>query len=180
MAVSSTQLAAFRTRTRDLHNWLRKKRNGKTMLVLDSRLNYTALQAARWQASRDVMAHSGYYCKTFCTGCNSVCNYCTCSKAVGENVAGGWGTADSVCLQGWRYSCAHYYNMVNGGFNLMGVGVADAADGTRYWAVHLAGNRAYCGTSGGYTCACTSLGGGKYAWKSTDPWRCPGGTGGCP
>lgn len=179
MAVSSAQLAAFRTRTRDLHNYLRKKRNGRTMLVLDSRLNATALKAAQLQASRNAMQHTNYYCTTFCTGCST--SNPSCTKAVGENVAGNWSTADSVVLQGWRNSCRHYYNMVNGGFNLMGVGVADSSTGVRYWAVHFAGKASYCAgkgcpSSNSYCCACQSTG----AWKTGDVWRCPGGSQGCP
>jgi uncharacterized protein YkwD len=174
---TTAQLSAFRTRARDLHNALRKERNGKTMLALDSRLNTTALKAAEYQASRNAMQHTPFYCRAYCSGCpSSGCtNACSCSKAIGENVAGGQTSVDFVVLslgQGWRGSCQHYYNMVNGGFNLMGLGVAKSSTGKWFWAVHFAGRATIC-PGGGYCCRC--VGGSCKTWASNDCWR-PGGS----
>lgn len=168
MALSSSQVTALRNRALVLHNNLRKDRNGKTMLSADSKLQATAQDWAQAQANANTMKHSNTFGKAYP------------NKSAGENVAGGYSTADSVVLQGWRRSCAHYYNMVNGGFNKIGIGVAQAKNGKIYWATHFSGNNSYCQGKGcasnaSYCCACNGSNSSGWSWKGGDQWRCPGG-----
>lgn len=159
--LSSSTISAYRTRVRDLHNQLRRQRNGRTMLELRSDLNSTAQYWANKMASQRSMYHSNVYCNA-------------CDRSCGENVAGNWNSPDSVVLTGWRNSCRHYYNMVNGGYNRMGVGVQRASNGALYWAVHFCGPSTYCRALNvtcpdncGFCCACASC----TNWKSNDPWK---------
>lgn len=167
MAFTTTQLSTWRSQALKTHNDYRLERNGRTMLTLSSALNNSAQKAAQYQANRNTMTHTPYYCSVYCSGCYGTCSGCNCSKAVGENVAKMYSTNVYEALIGWRKSCAHYYNMVNGGFSLMGLGAANVGS-TVYWAVHFAGNHTYC-TNGGYCCACA--GNPCTQWKNTDPWR---------
>ncbi len=49
----------------------------------------------------------------------------------GENIAAGYGSAASV-VNGWKNSSGHYANMVNAGFNKIGVGYV-SFNGQKYW-----------------------------------------------
>jgi uncharacterized protein YkwD len=49
-----------------------------------------------------------------------------------ENIARGYNDAYSVSY-GWYNSPGHYANMINSDLNNIGIGVAKAADGTKYW-----------------------------------------------
>lgn len=49
----------------------------------------------------------------------------------GENIAAGYGNADSVS-KGWRDSSGHYANMINSDFRKIGVGMFEFS-GTKYW-----------------------------------------------
>lgn len=163
---TSSQTKALRHRTLDLHNTLRRKLGTSSAgpLSLDSRLNQTAQAWAEQQAKNNRMSHGDYYTKVFCTKKNG--SY-SCSKAVGENVAGGYDKADDA-VGGWRRSCQHFYNMINPGFKIMGVGAAKARNGTVYWAVHFAGPSTVC-SGGGFCCKCVGSGCGSFA--SNDPRR---------
>lgn len=55
----------------------------------------------------------------------------------GENVAAGFGSADSV-VEGWMNSSGHRANILNGAYTQIGVAVAYSADGTPYWTMVLA------------------------------------------
>ncbi|THV42926.1 CAP domain-containing protein [Glycomyces buryatensis] len=50
---------------------------------------------------------------------------------VGENIAAGYPDAESV-MEGWMNSEGHRANILNCGYNVIGVGLADR-DGTLYW-----------------------------------------------
>ncbi|MCR4926269.1 MAG: CAP domain-containing protein [Clostridiales bacterium] len=52
-------------------------------------------------------------------------------SAVGENIAKGYFTADSVS-EGWKGSSGHYKNMINTKFNKLGVGCYELS-GNYYW-----------------------------------------------
>ena len=53
-------------------------------------------------------------------------------SAIGENIAEGQTTADDV-MNAWMNSDGHRANIVNCDAKAIGMGVADAADGSRYW-----------------------------------------------
>ena len=57
-------------------------------------------------------------------------------RAWGENVAGGYGSAESV-MATWMASPGHRANILNGTFTQVGIGLAYAADGTAYWSMEL-------------------------------------------
>ncbi|HEX6969160.1 MAG TPA: CAP domain-containing protein [Micromonosporaceae bacterium] len=53
-------------------------------------------------------------------------------NAIGENVAYGYRTAQAV-MTGWMNSPGHRANILNCDARAMGLGMAAATDGTRYW-----------------------------------------------
>jgi uncharacterized protein YkwD len=53
-------------------------------------------------------------------------------RRIGENVAAGQETAKEV-VEGWMGSEGHKANILNKEFTVIGVAVAAAKDGTRYW-----------------------------------------------
>lgn len=57
-------------------------------------------------------------------------------RTIGENVAMGYGSADSV-MNGWMNSPGHRANILKADFTSIGVAVAYAADGTPYWTMDL-------------------------------------------
>jgi len=52
--------------------------------------------------------------------------------ALGENVAYGYGSVESV-MAGWMNSSGHRANILNANFTHVGLGRATAANGTLYW-----------------------------------------------
>jgi uncharacterized protein YkwD len=52
--------------------------------------------------------------------------------ALGENVAAGYGSVDSV-MTGWMGSTGHRANIVSANFTHVGFGRADSSRGTPYW-----------------------------------------------
>ncbi|MEV1287292.1 CAP domain-containing protein [Micromonospora sp. NPDC049679] len=54
------------------------------------------------------------------------------TRAIGENVAAGYRTADAV-MTGWMNSDGHRANILNCQAKAIGVGLAAASDGTIYW-----------------------------------------------
>jgi uncharacterized protein YkwD len=58
------------------------------------------------------------------------------ASAYGENVAAGYGSAESV-MKGWMNSAGHKANIL-GNYTQIGVAVAYSADGTPYWTMDLA------------------------------------------
>lgn len=57
-------------------------------------------------------------------------------RTIGENVAMGYGSADSV-MNGWMNSAGHRANILKADFTSIGVAVAYSADGTPYWTMDL-------------------------------------------
>ena len=57
-------------------------------------------------------------------------------RALAENAAAGYGSADSV-MNGWMGSAPHYANIMNPSFVHVGVAVAYSASGTAYWTMDL-------------------------------------------
>lgn len=57
-------------------------------------------------------------------------------RTIGENVAMGYGSADSV-MNGWMNSPGHRANILKPEFTSIGVAVAYAADGSPYWTMDL-------------------------------------------
>ena len=55
-----------------------------------------------------------------------------CGGYQGENIAAGYGTAQSV-YNGWYNSAGHYANMVKEVYNCIGIGCFVDSNGTRYW-----------------------------------------------
>ncbi|MEU4690861.1 CAP domain-containing protein [Actinoplanes sp. NPDC023714] len=53
-------------------------------------------------------------------------------RGVGENVAAGYTSAASV-MDGWMNSPGHKANILNCGFEEIGVGIAKSSSGTQYW-----------------------------------------------
>jgi uncharacterized protein YkwD len=60
------------------------------------------------------------------------------ARTWGENVAAGYASAEAV-VAGWMGSPGHRANILDARFTAIGVASAQAADGTRYWTMVLAG-----------------------------------------
>ena len=56
----------------------------------------------------------------------------------GENIASGYTSPEDV-MYGWTNSSGHYANMVNSGYNAVGVGCFKASDGTLCWVQYFSG-----------------------------------------
>lgn len=97
-----------------------------------------ALTAAAAAHSKDQAAHN----KMTHTGSNGSTLSQRISAAgfawhtIGENVAMGYGSADSV-MDGWMNSAGHRANILKADFTSIGVAVAYSADGTPYWTMDL-------------------------------------------
>ena len=85
------------------------------------------------QAATHTMSHTGSNGSTMAQRC-SAAGYGW--RGLGENVAAGYGSADSV-MTGWMNSAGHRANILNGAYLHIGVAVAYAADGTPYWTMDL-------------------------------------------
>ncbi len=59
-------------------------------------------------------------------------------NAYGENIASGYTSPEAV-MYGWTNSSGHYANMVNSGYNAVGVGCFKASDGTLCWVQYFSG-----------------------------------------
>ena len=69
------------------------------------------------------------------------CPYGTkCPYYCGENIARGYSNAASV-TNAWLNSPSHYRNIMNRSYRYVGIGIYDANNGTRYWAVLFFGDR---------------------------------------
>lgn len=101
---------------------------GVSPLVLDETLTVAATIRSLEQAWTDDLSHTrpnGTSCFTVVSEMNIP------FSAMAENVAYGYGTANSVS-EGWRTSPGHYANMTNANFNKIGIGMAQL-DGSLYW-----------------------------------------------
>lgn len=162
---TTTQITSMRNQNLKLTNQIRAQYGVKRALVYNSDLNATAQKHAEYMASRRIMQHSSegqsfYYGK-----------YQSRFGSAGENVAGDWpvNVSDVVKL-GWRRSCAHFYNMINGNWRQLGSGWAKDRYGRLWASVHFLGDKGYCsGCPKGcsFCCACANCS----SWKSSDPRR---------
>jgi uncharacterized protein YkwD len=59
-------------------------------------------------------------------------------NAAGENIAAGYPNVASV-MRGWLNSSGHRANILSADFTRIGIGVARASDGTRYWVQDFGG-----------------------------------------
>lgn len=59
-------------------------------------------------------------------------------RTAGENVSSGY-TTPQAAVAAWMGSSAHRANILNQNFTTLGVGVAQAADGTYYWVQNFNG-----------------------------------------
>jgi uncharacterized protein YkwD len=92
-----------------------------------------AARHSKDQAANDKMSHTGSDGSTMAQRC-SAAGYGW--SALGENVAAGYGSSESV-MNGWMNSAGHRANILNPRFVHIGVAVAYAADGTPYWTMDL-------------------------------------------
>lgn len=97
-------------------------------------LNSAAARHSKDQAATKTMSHTGSDGSTV-GGRVSQAGYGW--STVAENVAYGYGSADSV-MTGWMGSPGHKKNILNAAVVHIGVAVAYAADGTPYWTMVLA------------------------------------------
>ena len=106
---------------------------GLGAVSLSGALNNAAAGHSKDQAANSKMSHTGSNGSTMAQRC-SAAGYGW--RSLGENVAAGYGSADSV-MNGWMNSSGHRANILNAGFVHMGVAVAYSADGTPYWTMDL-------------------------------------------
>jgi uncharacterized protein YkwD len=116
----------------DLTN-ARRAENGLAPLTVNGTLTAVAQAHAADQASVDRMSHTGTDGSDAGT---RIMRSGYPTWAWGENVAGGYTSADAV-VAAWMNSPSHRANMLNGFFTQIGIGIAYAADGTAYWSMEL-------------------------------------------
>ncbi|KAJ1568080.1 hypothetical protein HK096_007639 [Nowakowskiella sp. JEL0078] len=123
-AISSSDAVAMLT----LVNNLRSSVGVKT-LQLDSRFMSVSQDQANYQAQYCTLTHSGY-----AGGLASrVLSITGLSNLyLGENVASGYSSVTSV-FNAWKASAAHYPNLVNSNYNVMGIAVNQVSCGI-YWS----------------------------------------------
>ena len=63
-----------------------------------------------------------------------------CPYYIGENIARRYPNASSV-FNAWMNSTSHYRNIMNRSYRYIGIGIYDARNGDRYWAVLFFGDR---------------------------------------
>ena len=103
------------------------------MLRADPRLNAAAAQHAAWMAAHRSLSHTGPGGSTAVTRAAAQ-GYTGRSYAIAENIAYGQRTTTEV-FNAWVASAGHRHNIDNAVYQDVGIGVATAADGARYWAV---------------------------------------------
>ena len=111
----------------------RRADHGLAPVRINTTLTAAAQAHAADQASVDTMSHTGTDGSDAGTRIQRS-GYPT--QAWGENVAGGYTSADAV-MAAWMNSPGHAANILNGTFTQIGIGLATAPDGTTYWAMEL-------------------------------------------
>jgi uncharacterized protein YkwD len=111
-----------------------RKAAGCGSLTGDSRLHRSAQKHSQLQADRDEMSHK-------LDGEAEMGDRVTAEGyrwgGVAENVAAGYRTPASV-MDGWMNSPGHKANILNCGYQNIGVGVAKSGKGTLYWTQNFA------------------------------------------
>lgn len=103
---------------------------GAPSLVMCGRLVLAAQLHSQDQAATNTMSHTGSNGSTLSSRMAAI-GY-TGWTALGENVAAGYGSVDSV-MSGWMNSSGHRANILNPNFTHAGFGRADSSRGTPYW-----------------------------------------------
>ncbi|BBH68517.1 hypothetical protein ACTI_52020 [Actinoplanes sp. OR16] len=103
-------------------------------LTTESRLEAAAQKHSQLQADQNTMSHQ-------LPGEASMGDRVTAEgyrwRSVGENVAAGYTSAESV-MEGWMNSPGHKANILNCGYEQLGVGLASSSSGTKYWTQNFA------------------------------------------
>lgn len=107
-----------------------RSRNGCQPVTLNPRLTEAAQRHSEDQAEHGRMSHTGSDGSTF----RERAARAGYEHAIAENVAYGYPTADAV-MAGWMSSPGHRANILNCAARAMGLGVATARDGSRYWTL---------------------------------------------
>jgi len=94
-----------------------RAQGGIPPLEIDRGVQASAQQHAEWMAAHGSMTHSDY------NGC--------------ENIAAGQQSSAAV-MSAWMNSRGHRANILRGGVRYMGIGVAVAANGVKYWCFQAA------------------------------------------
>ena len=131
-ATATTALNAELRGLLGLHN-KRRAALGERALRADPRLNAAAAQHAAWMAAHRTLSHTGPGGSTAVTRAAAQ-GYTGRSYAIAENIADGQRTTAEV-FTAWVASVGHRHNIDNAVYQDIGIGVATAADGARYWAV---------------------------------------------
>jgi uncharacterized protein YkwD len=102
---------------------------GLRPLAPDARLARVASARAAAMARSGRLSHAGWEHALRSAGCKS--------RAIGENVASGYGTTGAV-MEGWLRSRGHRANILSPAFASLGVGCAADRGGTLWWTQDFA------------------------------------------
>ncbi|MBQ9931068.1 MAG: serine protease [Firmicutes bacterium] len=102
---------------------------GLAPLELNGELSAVAQAKARDMAEKGYFSHTS---PTYGTPSEMVKSFGLTYRAVGENIAKGYLTADSV-MTGWMRSSGHRANILSDAYSEIGVGCAEDSNGTLYW-----------------------------------------------
>ncbi|MFC7532502.1 CAP domain-containing protein [Actinoplanes sp. GCM10030250] len=111
-----------------------RQKAGCSDLTSESRLEAAAQKHSELQAQQNSMSHQ-------LPGEASMGDRVTAEgyrwRGVAENVAAGYTSAASV-MDGWMNSPGHKANILNCGYEQIGVGLAKSSSGTQYWTQNFA------------------------------------------
>jgi uncharacterized protein YkwD len=102
--------------------------NGCEALTVNDQLTAAARDHSAWMAQTGTFSHTGKDGSTFVTRARAA-GY---AQPSAENIAMGYRTAAQV-VDGWMNSAGHRANILNCQSKTVGVGIANAADGTPYY-----------------------------------------------
>lgn len=103
----------------ELVNEKREAAGKKTLKMDKDLLEAAMLRAAEISVSFNHIRPNGQEC------------FSVCDKMCAENIACGYTSPDAV-MEGWTKSSGHMNNMLNGNYDIVGIGCF-IKDGTRYW-----------------------------------------------
>jgi uncharacterized protein YkwD len=105
-----------------------RSRRGLAPMKMNSKLNQAAQLHSQDQAARQTMSHVG---SDGSRGGERISRTGYVWRSWGENVAAGYGTAESV-MAAWMNSPGHRANILSGNTEI-GLGLAFASNGVPYW-----------------------------------------------
>lgn len=117
-----------------LVNWERSAA-GLDSLSEDSQLTRLAQRKAEDMAEKGYFSHTS---PTYGSAFDMMQNAGVSYRTAGENIAKGQKTAETV-MSGWMNSSGHRANILGSGYTRIGVGYAEAGNGTPYWVQIFAG-----------------------------------------